>query len=308
MRRFFLRIVALGASLACLAACGTAGLNPTAVPGTTPLGQRTLDAKSGTYVYTCQYQTLVDCLVYQKNKIVRTLKTGLKKPAGVVAGVDGLLYVADENAKKILVYSAGAKKLMRSVSDGADVPVDVAVYKDELAVANQKNMTFFAKGAKKPTATLKDSRAAKGVGAAFDSAGNCYFSFTTSGSGAHVDEFKGCKGKGQDLNISPGSPYGIAFDGKDNLYYASFPSSANGVYKCTGVTSCKQFSNIFYEPQYLNFSESFTELWVSDAGNYSKGAFLDEFNVANGKLVDTITQGLSFFNQPSGVAPGPGSL
>jgi small nuclear ribonucleoprotein (snRNP)-like protein len=307
-QRLALRTAALGASLACLAACGAPGLSPMTAPGVATLDSLAPNAKAGTYLYTCQTMSLVDCLVYQNNKVTATLKKGFKKPAGVVAGADGLLYIADENAKTILVYSAGAKKLMRTLNNGGNAPLDVAVYKDEVIAANQKNLTFFKKGATKPSATLKDSRMTQGTGVAFDPSGNCYLAFDTSGSGAHVDEFKGCKGKGQDLDIGPALPYGLAFDGSGNLYYTTFASSANGVYKCTGVKSCKLILSHFYEPQYLNFTANFTDFWVSDLGNYQYGAFMYEFSTAKAKQVAKITAGLSFFNPPTGVAPGPGSL
>ncbi|HEY1882913.1 MAG TPA: hypothetical protein VGG51_07730 [Candidatus Cybelea sp.] len=307
MRRLALRTAALAASLAGLAACGAPEISPVAAPGAAAPDSIAPKAKTGT-VYTCQNQTQLRCLVYQNGKIKKTLSAGLQKPAGIVAGADGLVYIADEDAKAILVYSAGLQKQMQKLADGANAPVDVAVYKDEVLAANVKNATFFKKGATKPTATLTASGITKASGVAFDPAGNCYLSFAAK-SGARVDEFKGCKGKGQDLNISPGSPYGIAFDGSGNLYYATFSGSTNGVYKCSGVKSCKLALSGFHIPQYLNFGPNFTDLWVTDLGTYSPGlAYLDEFNAASGKQLAAISDGLSFFAPPAGVSPGPGSL
>ena len=200
-QRLALRTAALGASLACLAACGAPGLSPMTAPGVATLDSLAPNAKAGTYLYTCQAMSLVDCLVYQNNKVTQTLKKGFKKPAGVVAGADGLLYIADENAKTILVYSAGAKKLMRTLNNGGNAPLDVAVYKDEVIAANQKNLTFFKKGATKPSATLKDSRMTQGTGVAFDPSGNCYLAFDTSGSGARVTSSKAARVKAK-ISIS----------------------------------------------------------------------------------------------------------
>jgi hypothetical protein len=306
MRRLALRTATLGATLACLAACGAPGITPTA-PGAATLDSLAPKAKTGT-VYTCQYQTQLRCLVYQNDKIKKTLSSGLKKPTSIVAGADGLVYISDESAKAILVYSAGLQKHMQTLDDGADAPVDVAVYKDQVLAANAKNATFFAKGATKPTVTLTASGVSKATGVAFDPSGNCYLSFATK-TGAAVNEFKGCKGKGQNLKISPGSPYGIAFDGSGNLYYATFSSSTNGVYRCSGVTSCKLALSGFHIPQYLNFGTNFKDLWVTDLGTYSPGvAYLYEFDAANGKQLAKITEGLSFFAPPAGVSPGPGAL
>lgn len=314
-RRFFLRIVAAGATVAGLCACEAQGFSPASAPISALARLSPAAEASSAYLYTCQNGETFDCLVYQSNssgvyKVVRTIKSGVASPLGVVAGKDGRFYVADESGKEVLVYSAGGKKLLEKPSDGSDVPVDVAVYSDELAVANQKNLTFFAKGATKPTLTLTDSRVDKGTGAAFDPAGNCYFSFASNSSGARVDEFKGCKGKPHDLGISAGSPYGIAFDGKGNLYYTSYASQTDGVYVCKGVKSCtrKYSGSPFIDPQYVNFSASFTDVWISDPGNYQYGAALFEIDPSTGKVVDMVRAGISFFNPPTGVAAGPGSL
>jgi len=275
--------------------------------GATALDSLAPNARTGT-VYTCQYQTQLRCLVYKNAKIKKTLSTGLKKPTSIVAGADGLVYISDETAKAILVYSAGLQKHMQTLDDGANAPIDVAVYKDQVLAANAKNATFFAKGATKPTVTLTASGISKATGVAFDPSGNCYLSFATK-TGAQVDEFKGCKGKGLNLKVSPGSPYGIAFDGSGNLYYATISASTNGVYKCSGVTSCKLTLSGFHIPQYLNFGTNFKDLWVTDLGTYSPGvAYLYEFNAASGKQLAKITQGLSFFAPPAGVSPGPGAL
>jgi len=303
----FLRLVSLWASLL-VAGCGAQQLTPANAPPAAPI---TPDAKGGAYAYTCQSgSSHVDCLVYQGSKPVRTLTKGLKKPLGVAAGKDGLFYVADESAKDIFVYSAGGAKLVSTLSDGSNAPVDVAVYNDEVAASNKNTLTFFAKGASKPTLTLKDKTAVQGSGAAFDSAGNCYWSFSTK-SGASVDEFKGCKGKPVNLKIAPGTPYGMAFDGNENLYYTSYNGSGKGIYACSGVKSCAlAFTTLtFIDPQYLNFSSNFTDVWIDDTGDYQCYCTgLYEIDVKTGKEVGKILSGLSFFNPPSGVAAGPGPL
>jgi len=296
------------ASGSLVAGCGAQQLAPANPSLAAPI---TSNAKGSSYAYTCQSSTSnIDCLVYQGSKTVRTLTKGLKKPLGVAAGKDGLFYIADEAAKDIFVYSAGGAKLVATLSDGSNAPVDVAVYNDEVAASNKSSLTFFAKGAKKPTLTLKDTGAVEGSGAAFDSAGNCYWSFTTK-SGASVDEFKGCKGKPVNLNISPGTPYGIAFDGNGNLYYTSYNAAGKGIYACSGVKSCALvFTKIaFIDPQYINFSSDFSDVWIDDPGDYQCYCTgLYGIDVKTGKEVGKILSGLSFFNPPSGVAAGPGPL
>jgi streptogramin lyase len=305
---FFLRFAGLCATAMLLAGCGTQQL----APANAPAAAITSNAKGrASYAYTCQSSTSnIDCLAYQGSKIVRTLTKGLRKPLGVAAGKDGLFYVADQSAKDIFVYSAGGAKLVATLSDGSSAPVDVAVYNDEVAASNKDTLTFFKKGATKPTLTLKDATAVQGSGAAFDSAGNCYWSFTTK-SGASVDEFKGCKGKPVNLKIAPGTPYGIAFDGNGNLYYTSYDGSGKGIYACSGIKSCAlTFTNLsFIDPQYLNFSSDFADLWIDDPGDYQcYCSGLYGIDVKTGMETAKVLSGLSFFNPPSGVAVGPGPL
>jgi hypothetical protein len=307
----FALVFGLGASALLIAGCSAQQLTPANVP---PAAAITSNAKgAASYAYTCQSPTSsnVDCLVYQGSKTVRTLTKGLKRPLGVAAGKDGLFYIADETAKDIFVYSAGGAKLVGTLSDGSNGPVDVAVYNDEVIASNKNTLTFFAKGATKPTLTLKDATAVQGSGAAFDSAGNCYWSFKTK-STASVDEFKGCKGKPVSLKIAPGTPYGIAFDGSGNLYYTSYNAADRGIYACSGVKSCAlAFPKIktFVNPQYLTFSSDFSDLWIDDPGDYQcYCAGLYGIDVNTRKQVGKIQAGMTFFDPPSGVAIGPGPL
>lgn len=306
-----LRLVSLWACALLVAGCGAQRLLPVNPSSAAGPARITSDGKAGAYVYTCQSEsTNVDCLVYQGTKTIRTLTKGLKRPLGVAAGKDGLFYVADSSAKDIFVYSAGGAKLIHTLSDGGNAPVDVAVYNDEVAASNKNTLTFFKKGATKPTLTLKDTTAVQGSGAAFDSAGNCYWSFSTK-TGGSVDEFKGCKGKPVNLKIAPATPYGIAFDGNGNLYYTSYNGSERGIYACSGVKSCALvFASLtFVDPQYVNFSSNFADVWIDDPGDYQcYCSGLYEIDVKSGKEVAKIRSGLSFFNPPSGVAAGPGPL
>jgi hypothetical protein len=301
---------AAAASALTIAGCSAGGVAPTFAPGAASATARQAVSPDATttYAYTCQNIGGADCLVYKGTKLYKTIKTGLQSPVGVAAGKDGHFYVSDQSAKEIVVFSAGGKSLIGTIADGGNVPVDVAVSGSALAVANLHSMTYFASGAGKPTRTLKDSDQSKGTGAAFDLKGNCYWALVTKSSGAQVDEFKGCKGKPQRLKLGAGSPYGVAFDGEGNLWYTSYFSAANGVYKCSGVSSCTLVYSSFVNPQYINFAGDFKSIWVSDVGNYQYGSALYQIDVSNGKVLKKITNGLSFFNPPTGMAAGPGPL
>ena len=219
-------------------------------------------------------------------------------PHGLVGGADGRLYVADAS-ETVLVYAAGGKSLLTTISDAPNVPQDVATYDDELAVANATSLTFFAKGATKPTRTLKDRGMTQGNGVAFDTAGNCYMSVSTP-AGARVNAFRGCNGKPRELKISGVRPYGLAFDAKNNLYFTSYGGSGLGVYKCARTSKCALLSGQLIEPQYLNFTKDYADLWVDDTGNYQSGASLDEIDATTGKVVAKIVAGISFFDPPDG--------
>ena len=290
-----------------LAGCGAPGTAPAYPPAVAAMQTQVVPEASRSFVFTCQNGTKSDCLVYTGHgKLLRTKTKDVLSPLGVAAGRDGLLYVANEFGDNILVYSTAGRSLLRELGNGGNVPIDVAVFNDELAVSNEHALTFFLAGATKPTRTLKDPNVLQGNGAAFDSNGNCYWSYASQTDGSAVDEFVRCKGKPKNLHIAPGSPYGIAFDRKGNLYYTSFSSEANGVYRCSGTTSCRLVYNQFVDPEYLNFSRDFKDLWINDPGNISVGGAMYEIDVRTGKVVETITGNLSFFNPPSGVAAAPG--
>jgi hypothetical protein len=275
-------------------------LNPAAPAGVRPA----LDHR---FVFTCQNGTVFDCLVYTNHgKLLRTLTADVESPLGVVAGKDGLLYVANEFADDILVYSIGGRTLLHELDDGGNVPIDVAVFSDALAVSNQHVLTYFRPGAAKPTRTLHDPNVLQGGGVAFDPNGNCYWSFATNANTSQVDEFVGCKGKPHVIPISPGLPFGMAFDANGNLYYTTYSSGTPGLYRCSGTSACRKLIENFVDPEYINFSGDFKVLWVSDPGNASSGSALYEIDAVSGEVRATITAGLTFYNPPSGVAAAPG--
>jgi len=303
------RYLVLPIVCAALAGCGGAEGAPSALspPLNDAAAASAVPARLQSFVFSCQNGTVFDCLVYtDRGKLLRTLKTDVESPLGVAAGKDGLLYVANEFGDNVLVYSSGGHSLLRELSNGGNVPIDVAVFNDELAVSNQHAMTIFRPGAMEPTRTLYDPNVLQGSGAAFDAKGNCYWSLVTQTSGTQVDEFIGCKGKPKTLSITPGSPFGIAFDESGNLYYTSFSSQEDGVYRCSGATSCRLIYGQFIDPEYLNFSHGFTDLWINDPGDESSGSAIYEVDVATGKVLEKIISGLSFFNPPTGVAAAPG--
>jgi hypothetical protein len=294
--------------VAVFTACGSAERSAPSPP--LPLAGLRRDAQSlaakRNVVFTCQNGLAYECRVYDETgNLLRTKKRNLVDPQGVVAGSDGLLYVANEGAKNVLVYAAGGHKLLRTLDDGGNVPLDVAVFGRTVAAANQHNVTVFLAGATTPSRTLTDSNVLQGSGVAFDPSGNCYWSFASDTGGTQLDEFVGCNGSPITVPITAGSPDGLAFDGSGNLWYTSFSSlKGAGIYRCKGVGKCRIAFDQFQDAVYINFSHDFHDLWVDDRGS----AALYEVDVKTGQIVEQITEGLSGSNPPVGVAAAPGPL
>jgi len=290
-----------------VAGCGTAvrtGALPAARLAVSGDTRKTPAAAHG-FVFTCHNGTSYECPVYDAaGRLLRTKKKALVDPQGVAAGSDGLLYVANEGAKNILVYGAGARTLLRSLDDGGNVPVDVAVFGQTVAASNLHSVTVFRSGATQPSRTLKDAEAFQGSGVAFDPSGNCYWSFTNEQLDAQIDEFVHCKGEPIVVPITEGAPTGLAFDASGNLWYTSVSTQKPGVYRCNGTRRCGIVYSQFENPVYINFSHDFRDLWVDDPGSVA----LYEIDVASGAVVQKITGGLTFDNPPSGVAAAPGPL
>lgn len=256
-------------------------------------------------MFTCQNALAYECRVYNSTgHLLRTKRKELVDPQGVAAGSDGLLYVANEGARNVLVYTAAARAILHALDNGGNVPIDVAVIGQTVAASNLHNVTVFRPGATEPSRTLKDANVFQGSGIAFDPSGNCFWSFTNEQLHPQVDEFAGCKGKPVTVPITEGSATGLAFDGKGNLWYTSSSTQKPGVYRCKGTRQCGIAFNEFEDPTYINFSHDFRHLWVADPGSNA----LFEIDVANGNVVQEITAGLTFDNPPAGVAAAPGPL
>lgn len=140
---------------------------------------------------------------------------------------------------------------------------------------------------------------------AFDSKGNCYVAFVRDTLGSAIDSYNKCRGDAREHDITMGTPYGIAFDGNDNLYFTDLGPDTEGVYRCTGLDSCKLLYPQLTGSFYLNFSANFMHLFVSSEGG-SRNSSVSEIDIASGKTVRIFTKGLDPSNPPMGVAAGPG--
>jgi hypothetical protein len=303
-------LVALGCcgSVACAATSGgLPGAN--AADGTNAILARPAvrPARTKSYVYTCQNGTLFQCLVYDLHgKVVDTIADGIESPLGIATDVDGNVYVANNFADNVPEFGPGGSPPIATLDDSGNGPVDVAVSHGVVAVANQTNATVYVNGATEPTRTLAIPNLLQASGVAFDSKGNCYVAFVKDTLGTAIDEFAGCDGSANELEVNSGTPYNIAFDKSDNLYFTDMGPDTEGVYVCKGVLKChvtyQQFGGVYD----LTFDSKFKTLYVSTTGS-SSGDEIAAIDIATGQIVHTYTKGLSPSNPPLGVAIGPGA-
>ena len=109
-------------------------------------------------------------------------------------------------------------------------------------------VNFYSGGATEPSYALSDPLAMEGIGVAFDSKGNCYWSFNNESGEGQVDEFPGCTASSTatNLNIVTGFAGGIAFDQHDNLWYVD---QYHGVYKCAGTKQLQTGQHARHPPE-----------------------------------------------------------
>jgi len=257
-------------------------------------------------VYSCQAVDSICDVLNPNGKILKTLTSanGLNGPEGTSVDPSGNWYIANANAGNILKFSAKGAALLSTLDDSGAQPIDVAVAGKTVAVANlsgpnslSASVSVYLNGGTTAARTLTDSAAAEGVGVAFDSKGNCYWSFKLANTHGQIDEFTGCNGAPQNLGITTGLAGGLAFDGKDNLFYVD---RTVGVYSCSGVTSCGARFTGFSQPFDINFDKRWKNLWVSDIA----AANIREIDIATGSVVRSF--GFEPSDPPFGVAAAPG--
>ena len=238
-----------------------------------------LPAKGAPSVYSCEYYGS-DCRIYDgvthKQLAQLGASDGLNDPQGNRTDSSGNWYIANTGAANVLEYSGDGSKLEATLDDAGWFPDDVAVHGSLVAVSNLTTISstpgvvnFYSGGATEPSYALSDPLAMEGIGVAFDSKGNCYWSFNNESGEGQVDEFPGCTASSTatNLNIVTGFAGGIAFDQHDNLWYVD---QYHGVYKCAGTSNCKLVNTLGilqkHDAVYLNFNANDKSLYVADAG------------------------------------------
>lgn len=284
------------------------------------------------YVYSCDINNN-DCLIQKPpppNNPAPLVVRFLALPQGTRASRPGIAYggksaqwfIANTNANNVPIYDIFGNGPVLTLNDANQYPVDVAIRAAGTPRAVKmvivSNIFSLSHGAPSisiytppftnlmgPTGFLNDPvnapAGAKGLGVAFDQKGNCYWSFETADRTAgRVDEFKGCTGKAV---LLPGPVMGfvggIAFDGKNNLWFAD--QFAQTINRCVGVVTCGAAAGFpaFVDPIYINFNASWHDLYVADYG----ASQILRYTPATGAQVGVI--GYPASNPPSGVGTYP---
>jgi hypothetical protein len=240
MPRWFSLSWGCAAAIALTGSAGASVVRSTSLPGA---------PAAPVYAYACS--STGSCASYSaKGKVIATITQGLSAPMGIATDSLGHVYVASSGNASVVEYARGGGSVLATLQDAGNAPVDVAISQSTstVAVANASGpsgsatIAVYKNGATTPSSTLTDPSAAKGLGVAFDDAGNCYLLYQTSGTGA-VDEFAGCAGSPVATGVA-GQINAIGFDGSGNLYYTvqGSGSSDTAVWKCKVLAKCRQYT------------------------------------------------------------------
>jgi len=233
---------------------------------------------------------------------------------GVTVDQNYNVYVAEQHASsyegQIQIYSPGFASLLSTLNDASGSPSDIALFRKSakrslVAVSNSHaepgsgppNVAVYTSSANgsSPAYYLTDPSAALGIGVAFDSKGNCYWSFEKTPPSGQVDEFPGCAKGATPVNlmVPPGLFGGIAFDSNDNLYYADDALGTVDVCLSTAPSSCAILVEGMAEPALMKWDgNAVMELSDNAAGLYQFNLYGD---------VNQLVAGRGFV----GVATGP---
>lgn len=238
------------------------------------------------------------------------LSSGLLSPQGMHVDARHRLWVANTNASTVVGFKRGATAPFVTLKDPNYYPLQVAVNSQGTVYASNAesttgppgNVTVWAKGHTKATATLTYGNFLIVLGVGVDAHDNVFVSYIpTSGPPAMV-EFPAGSQTGQPVNIQNANEGEMTFDSSGNLVMETLQNTL-GVwappYDGSPLRTLQAFGN---EPT-LNKAER--KVWIAYA-NYSTPHILG-YNYKSGALLDTISSGWNNTAIPIGVALDPPS-
>ncbi len=273
-----------------LAGCSGANVQPSAtayLPTSAQTFAPQAPSTTGAYIYTCAPAYTMsgkgNCSVYDTSGHLLAQLTpydNLSYPWGT-ALFGGNWYIANEGFEQIRVYTQGTSpQYVGTLSDPSAYPIAVAVYGKKgqvklVAVANNGSpnsgtgsAVVYKGNAMFPSYSLPVPTVFVGLGVAFDSKGDCVFSYGGSGRGGYLVMYNKCVGNYTQLNIKIHYPGGVIFDQHDNLMTID---QERGIVICAGTSNCSVAipGHNFFD---LSLNSAGTDLWVT---RYSTGEILD---------------------------------
>lgn len=236
------------------------------------------------------------------------LSTGLLSPQGMHVDGRHRLWVANTNAFTVVGFERGATSPFVTLQDPNYYPLQVAtdshgtVYASnaESTTGPPGNVTVWARGHRKPTATLTYANFQIVLGVGVDAHDNVFVSYIpTSGPPAMV-EFPAGSQTGQPVNVQNANVGEMTFDSAGNLVMETLQNTL-GVWAPPFDGSPTRTLGVFGNEPTLNKAER--KVWVAYA-NYSTPHILG-YNYDTGLLLDTISSGWSNTAIPIGVALDP---
>jgi len=153
-------------------------------------------------------------------ELVGVITAGISVPSGIATDSLGNLWVTNNNAQDVTVYSPGSTSPFKTLTGLNSYPSDIVVADDGTAYVSTFSPTpgvyVYANGATTPTYALFDTRASYGLAVTLDKHGNIYWGFAENRRD-HVDEFVRGIGQPIDTGLVLRADAFMTFDGADHL-------------------------------------------------------------------------------------------
>jgi hypothetical protein len=229
---------------------------------------------------------------------------GIQFPVGLAFGPGGSLFVGDtaggnHDHGMITEYAPGSTKRMRTIKAHVDDPFSLAVDStDTVYSANQFNstVTVYGPAASTPTLTISDGISVPIV-VLLDPAGNLYVANSGGTTGSVTEYAHGATSPSRTITTGVNFPFGLALDKNGDVFVANYLGKSVTEYAPGGTTPVRTFNQGTVA---VAIAVDGQNLYVAGYGR-KKG--VTEFDIATGKLVRTITDGINY-PHAIGVAPG----
>lgn len=273
----------------------------------------------GSWLYACAPKSnACDAFKVSGTKLTyaKTVTASMAIPEGGVATVAGDWYQSEQAAADIQVFashSTGPTGPIATLSDPSARPLDVAIDSAAKIVAvsdvfanngGPGDLAIYKNGATSPSSRLSytiTGGSVAGFGAAIDKSGDCFWSLNDlKNIVGDIVKFSKCAGKGALIASTAkfDAMGGLTFDKAGDLFYID---QFKGVYKCSGIKSCKLLKGGFNSPANIRFDSGWKHLWVTDNG----AGTIVALNPATGAIESTTKAHTGPY---AGLALAPGPL